>query len=286
MARQRVDTEPICGLPASKENPRPRLHFEWVSLPCTRLTREQRWWWHKGKRERVFWCQKFETKKSISVQSASLENECDGQHGKNTPSMQSRPSPCHGRKWVAAVNLPDSCRGGRIRMVWIGYPQNDPEKSILPVAHAGRENGYLATVSATWADNERGQGPSGTALRTGKPAWAKNIREEQKFAPWREQALAHGYASSLSLPLTSAATTFGVLSLYSAETGQFNENTFERYVELAENLAFGISTIRAREEPKKSDEALRRSEAYLAEGQRLSHTGSWAWNVARQENVY
>jgi len=175
---------------------------------------------------------------------------------------------------------------GRFRMVWIGYPRNDPEKSILPVAHAGRENGYLATVSATWADNERGQGPSGTALRTGKPAWAKNIREEQKFAPWREQALAHGYASSLSLPLTSAVTAFGVLSLYSAETGQFNENTFERYVELAENLAFGISTIRAREEHKKSDEALRRSEAYLAEGQRLSHTGSWAWNVARQENVY
>jgi PAS domain S-box-containing protein len=175
---------------------------------------------------------------------------------------------------------------GGFRMVWVGYPQNDAEKSILPVAHAGHENGYLAGVSTTWADNERGQGPSGTALRTGKPAWAKNIREEQKFAPWREQALAHSYASSLSLPLASGATTFGVLSLYSAEIGQFNENTFERYVELADNLAFGISTIRTREDHKKSDEALLRSEAYLAEGQRLSHTGSWAWNVARQENVY
>src|SRR5258708_10891718 len=30
---------------------------------------------------------------------------------------------------------------GGFRMVWIGYPRNDPEKSILPVAHAGRENG-------------------------------------------------------------------------------------------------------------------------------------------------
>jgi PAS domain S-box-containing protein len=175
---------------------------------------------------------------------------------------------------------------GGFRMVWVGYPQDDAEKSILPVAHAGHEDGYLTLVAATWADNERGQGPSGTTLRTGKPAWAKNIREEQKFAPWREQALAHGYASSLSLPLTSGTNTFGVLSLYSAEIGQFNENTFERYVELADNLAFGISTIRTREDHKKSDEALRRSEAYLAEGQRLSHTGSWAWNVARQENVY
>jgi DNA-binding NtrC family response regulator len=30
---------------------------------------------------------------------------------------------------------------------------------------------------------------------------------------------------------------------------------------------------------KQADEALRRSESYLAEAQRLTHTGSWAWNV-------
>ena len=175
---------------------------------------------------------------------------------------------------------------GGFRMVWVGYPRNDAEKTIRPVAHAGHENGYLKAVAATWANDERGQGPAGTALRTGKPAWAKNIREEKSFAPWRDRAIAHGYASSLALPLASDANIFGVLSLYSAEIDQFNENTSERYVELADNLAFGISTIRTREDRKKSDEALRRSEAYLAEGQRLSHTGSWAWNVARQENVY
>ena len=33
-------------------------------------------------------------------------------------------------------------------------------------------------------------------------------------------------------------------------------------------------------ERKRAEEKLRRSEAYLAEGQRLSHTGSWAWNVS------
>jgi len=33
------------------------------------------------------------------------------------------------------------------------------------------------------------------------------------------------------------------------------------------------------EERKRAEEALRSSEAYLAEAQRLSHTGSWAWNL-------
>jgi transcriptional regulator with GAF, ATPase, and Fis domain len=148
---------------------------------------------------------------------------------------------------------------GGFQMVWVGYAQDDARKSIRPVAHAGQEEGYLTRFSATWADNELGQGPSGAALRTGKPAWAKNIREEQSFQPWRERALAHGYASSLALPLASGRNIFGVLSLYSPETGQFNENTFERYVEFADNLAFGISTIRSREDRKKADEALEKA---------------------------
>jgi PAS domain-containing protein len=33
------------------------------------------------------------------------------------------------------------------------------------------------------------------------------------------------------------------------------------------------------EERHRAEDALRQSEAYLAEAQRLSHTGSWAWNV-------
>jgi len=33
-------------------------------------------------------------------------------------------------------------------------------------------------------------------------------------------------------------------------------------------------------ESKRAGEELRRSEAYLAAGQRLSHTGSWAWNIS------
>jgi PAS domain S-box-containing protein len=39
-------------------------------------------------------------------------------------------------------------------------------------------------------------------------------------------------------------------------------------------------------ERKRAEEALRRSEAYLAEAQRLSHTSSWAWDVRRREFVY
>ena len=36
-------------------------------------------------------------------------------------------------------------------------------------------------------------------------------------------------------------------------------------------------------ERRRAEEELRRSEAYLADGQRISHTGSWGWNVATGE---
>src|ERR1700676_3686648 len=40
------------------------------------------------------------------------------------------------------------------------------------------------------------------------------------------------------------------------------------------------------EDRKRAEEALRRSEGYLADAQRLTRTGSWAWNVATRQRVY
>jgi len=39
-------------------------------------------------------------------------------------------------------------------------------------------------------------------------------------------------------------------------------------------------------ERKDAEERLRRSETYLIEGQRLSHTGSWAWNIGEEDIVH
>jgi two-component system, cell cycle sensor histidine kinase and response regulator CckA len=49
---------------------------------------------------------------------------------------------------------------------------------------------------------------------------------------------------------------------------------------------FGVSLARDFTERKRVEEALRRSEAYLAEAQRLGRSGSWAWNVATREFVH
>ena len=48
----------------------------------------------------------------------------------------------------------------------------------------------------------------------------------------------------------------------------------------------GVVFVLDLSEQKRAQEARRSSEAYLAEAQRLSHTGSWAWNAATGEPSY
>jgi PAS domain S-box-containing protein len=175
---------------------------------------------------------------------------------------------------------------GGIRMAWVGYREDDVPKSIRAVAHAGFEDGYLEEVQITWSESERGLGPTGTAIRTGKPSWIRNIASDERFLPWQTEALKRGYASCIALPLGADGRVFGILSLYSGEVEAFNEETFSQYMELADNLAYGMVALRTQRQRTEAEEALRRSESYLAEGQRLTKTGSWAWDAIRQENIY
>ncbi len=71
------------------------------------------------------------------------------------------------------------------RLCWVGYAEQDEAKTVRPVAQAGFEEGYLKTVNVTWADTERGRGPTGTCIRTGQPSLVKNIATDARFAPWR-----------------------------------------------------------------------------------------------------
>jgi PAS domain S-box-containing protein len=54
----------------------------------------------------------------------------------------------------------------------------------------------------------------------------------------------------------------------------------------AANIVKWYGTSADIDDRKRMEEALRRSEAYLAESQRLTNTGSWAWDVATGEYVY
>jgi putative methionine-R-sulfoxide reductase with GAF domain len=152
-----------------------------------------------------------------------------------------------------ATLLADTCHiaveEGDYRLAWIGFAQNDEEKSVLPVAQAGFEAGYLSTVRISWADTERGRGPTGTAIRTGKPCAVRNILRDPSYTPWSAEAMKRGYASSLSLPLTGPDGVAAALNLYATEPEAFDDEEVEWLCELAASLSHGLSTFRTQEPP-------------------------------------
>ncbi|MDQ7825749.1 MAG: GAF domain-containing protein [Candidatus Eremiobacteraeota bacterium] len=142
---------------------------------------------------------------------------------------------------------------GGYRLVWVGYKEHDKEKTVRPVAQAGFELGYLETLRITWADTERGCGPTGTAIRTGLPASARHIFTDPQFAPWRDEALKRGYASSMVLPLLADGETFGALNIYSAEPDAFDSEEVALLTELASDMTFGIISQRMRVERERAE---------------------------------
>ena len=145
-------------------------------------------------------------------------------------------------------------------MVWIGLAENDENKSIRPVAHAGFEEGYLETLKLSWADTERGRGPTGTAIRAGHIAVCRNMLTDPLFAPWRAEALKRGYASSIVFPLIAGGATFGAMTIYSREPDPFSAHEVQLLTRLANDLAFGVHAIRLRKAHARTEEALRESD--------------------------
>jgi PAS domain S-box-containing protein len=144
-------------------------------------------------------------------------------------------------------------------MVWVGYAEDDENKTVRPVANSGFEHGYLETLNITWADTERGRGPTGTAIRTGRMSMCRNMLTDPAFAPWRGEALKRGYASSIVLPLISDDKAFGALTIYSKTPESFSDDEVKLLTELADDLAHGVGTIRLRIAHARAEEELRKS---------------------------
>ncbi|GEM_PF-200137 len=142
---------------------------------------------------------------------------------------------------------------GGYRTAWVGYALTDENKTIQPIAQIGAEPGYIESLNLSWADNESGSGPTGMAIRTGRPVAAQDISTHPSYALWREAARKHDYASLAALPLKQDHQVLGALVVCSSATDAFHSDEMKLLEELAGDLAFGIVTIRSQEERIKAE---------------------------------
>src|SRR5882724_3888648 len=123
-------------------------------------------------------------------------------------------------------------------------------------------------------------GSCGTAAFRAEQVIVSDIATDPLWADFRDLALTHSLRACWSTPVfSSEGKVIGTFAMYYREPrspSPREQDTIKHITHLA-----GIAIQR-----KLAETARRESEAYLAEAQRLSHTGSWAWAPATGEIRY
>jgi putative nucleotidyltransferase with HDIG domain len=148
---------------------------------------------------------------------------------------------------------------GGYHMAWAGIARRDRIRSIQPLGYAGAHDGYLESIKMSWNKSRNGICPAGQAIVSGEPFVVKNILTAPEIMPWRGEALKHGFASVVSLPLISRAGTFGALSIYAGEADYFHDDEVELLMEIADNLVYGIMALHTRTERYRAESEVKDS---------------------------
>ncbi|MHB1186648.1 EAL domain-containing protein [Thiobacillus sp.] len=164
--------------------------------------------------------------------------------------------------------LDSMCRAivdaGGYHMALVFYKNDDATRTLRPMAESGYPGGLAAlrALTMTWTDDEHGRGAVATAIRNGQPSVVRNMLTDPNYAPWRPHL--HGSASSVTCPLRVDGEVIGALAIYAAEPDAFGADEVTLLTESADDLAFGITTLRARAEQQKTQVAMQRLSRYDA----------------------
>lgn len=150
---------------------------------------------------------------------------------------------------------------------------NPQSKALEIVAQRGFKPGFLDH----FADASQESRLCDRAMSQRARVIIDDVETDPHFAPHRQIAASVGFRAVQATPLFSRnGEPLGILATHFRQPHHSSEHDL-RFLDLYAHLAAEFI------ERKRAEERLRRNEIYLEEGQRLSHTGSWAWNVSTGE---
>lgn len=168
------------------------------------------------------------------------------------------------------ARLVESQRHGMRCAVWL---LADDGRHVRIAAAPTMSPDYLAAVDGY--ELTPTSGTCGAAIARGEAVFAPDVLNDPLWAKQRELALRYGIRSNLSCPILSPdQRVLGTFCVYWTQQ-QTLDGDAKRIIESAARIA-GLAI-----DHRRADDELRRSEAFLAEGQRLTHTGSWTVPLPR-----
>jgi len=148
-----------------------------------------------------------------------------------------------------------------VRLAWL--MRAEPDGSMGHIKHFPARVRYPAQVAIRWDDSPLGRGPTGRAVRGGKPVVFADLATIADYVPWREAALRQSFVTSAAIPLISSDKTVGCLNLYSDQRGFFTPERVEFFQTFANQAAIAIENARLYEQVQAAREQLRDLAGYL-----------------------
>ncbi|MCC7198726.1 MAG: PAS domain S-box protein [Gammaproteobacteria bacterium] len=151
-----------------------------------------------------------------------------------------------------------------MRLAWIGTASPDGEVRVA--ARSGPAADYLQAIRVTTnVEDVFGRGPTGTAIRTGKPTWWQDFDSDPRTGPWRERARQFGLCSSASLPIWRGGQAVGALTIYSSEPAAFDADAQRLLLDLAANISFALDNFDREASRRRAEAELEAHRLHLEE---------------------
>ena len=145
---------------------------------------------------------------------------------------------------------------GGYRFAWIGFSEQSRSQHILPVADAGHDEGFLQYLTSSYFVDEGKVDPAYLAIKENEVCIVNDTQVDDRFVICRDESLKRNYRSICCLPIPMKETFIGVLSIYSDEVNAFDDSEVALLRELANDIGFGVHTLRMGTERVKATNAL------------------------------
>jgi diguanylate cyclase (GGDEF)-like protein/PAS domain S-box-containing protein len=147
---------------------------------------------------------------------------------------------------------------GNYPFAWIGYAEQDEQKTLRPMAHYGLPGTHLYEDGMTWDDRGTGMGAAGMTIRSGEAILIRDAQHDTRMEPWWETIRQHNLTTVLALPLQLDDDVRGVLVIWSAEADAFDQEEIKLLTETGDDLTFAVRIVRARQRQQQMEAAFRR----------------------------
>ncbi len=173
---------------------------------------------------------------------------------------------------------------GFYNCAWVEPAGIDADKNSRPATqHAGFGLDVSVTAGLPLKDEVRGKGPGGTAIREGAPCLVRDVRSDDRFLPWGEEARRHGILSVLSVPLKHESSVLGALTVCASDADAFDGEETALMIQLAGEMAYGIVSLKIAAERRDIENILVKTTQNLADAQSIASLGSWEYDLEADE---